>query len=201
MYKYSTIFQWAKYSKSSNCNWLQHAGFYKSSCIPENTQEKRATTVIYMWNLPRWLSGKESACQCRRCKEKRVLSLGQEDLLEQEMVTHSSIPTWKNTDRRLVGYSPWGCRVRHDWVIERTHTHIMSMYVCLGTCASHKVEEENLNSKFQHDHPFKLDHVFNLICSFNSWAGKIPRRRECHLTLDFLPGEPYGQRSIIGCIP
>ena len=46
--------------------------------------------------LPRWLSDKESTCQCRRHKRPRVQSLGLEDLLEKEMTTHSSIFVWKN---------------------------------------------------------------------------------------------------------
>ena len=41
--------------------------------------------------LPRWLSGKESACQCRRW----VRSLGQEDPLGEKMPTNSSITAWK----------------------------------------------------------------------------------------------------------
>ena len=36
--------------------------------------------------LPRWLSGKESACQCRR-QETQVQVLGQEDPLEDEVAT------------------------------------------------------------------------------------------------------------------
>ena len=28
----------------------------------------RATELSVLWGLPRWLSGKESACQCRRCE-------------------------------------------------------------------------------------------------------------------------------------
>ena len=44
-----------------------------------------------------------------------VQFLGQEDPLEEEMATHSSILAWKfRGQRRLVGYSPWGCRVEHD---------------------------------------------------------------------------------------
>ena len=39
--------------------------------------------------FPGGTSGKEPACQCRR--HKRVLSLGQEDRLEEGMATHSSI--------------------------------------------------------------------------------------------------------------
>ena len=44
-----------------------------------------------------------------------VQSLGQEDLWEEEMATHSSILAWTeepggllNGQRSLVGYSPWG---------------------------------------------------------------------------------------------
>ena len=38
-----------------------------------------------------------------------VQSLGQEDLLEEEMATHSSIlPGESHGQRSLVGYSPWG---------------------------------------------------------------------------------------------
>ena len=40
-----------------------------------------------------------------------VQSLGWEDLLELEMVTHSSIlPEKFPGERRLVSYSPWGCK-------------------------------------------------------------------------------------------
>ena len=52
---------------------------------------------IFRWDsfrLPKWLSAKESACQCRREKT-RVRSLGWEDPLEEEMATHSSILAWK----------------------------------------------------------------------------------------------------------
>ena len=44
-------------------------------------------------------------------QETQVQSLGQEDLLEREMATHSSILAWTIPRRRsLVGYSPWGCK-------------------------------------------------------------------------------------------
>ena len=39
-----------------------------------------------------------------------VQSLGQEDPLEEGMVTHSSILAWQNS---LVGYSPWGHEESH----------------------------------------------------------------------------------------
>ena len=36
---------------------------------------------------------------------------------------------------------------------------------------------------------------------FDFWVGKIPWRRECQLTLVFLPGESCGQRSLAGYSP
>ena len=44
--------------------------------------------------LPRWLSVKESACN-EGIEERQVQSLGQEDPLEEGMVTHSSILAWR----------------------------------------------------------------------------------------------------------
>ena len=62
-----------------------------------------------------WLSGKESACQYGRC---RFTSLGQEDPLEEEMATHSSILAWEIPwTESLVGWSLWGRkRVGHELV-------------------------------------------------------------------------------------
>ena len=40
--------------------------------------------------------------------ETELQSLGQEDTLEKEMATHSSILAWEiHGQRSLVGYSPW----------------------------------------------------------------------------------------------
>ena len=64
--------------------------------------------------FPRWLSGKESTCQCRAAGS----ILGQEDPLEKEMANHSSVHAWGvHCQRRLVGYSLW-CRkgVEHNLV-------------------------------------------------------------------------------------
>ena len=44
-------------------------------------------------------------------QETWVQSLDQEDPLEEEMATHSSILPWKSHGQRsLVGYNPWGHR-------------------------------------------------------------------------------------------
>ena len=49
---------------------------------------------VYL-GLPRWLSGKESTCHCRRCRRYGFDSWAGKIPLEEEMTTHSSIITWK----------------------------------------------------------------------------------------------------------
>ena len=62
------------------------------------------------------LSGKESACNTGD-QETRVWSLGWEDLLEEEMATHSSILAWEISWAEESGslQSMESERVRHDW--------------------------------------------------------------------------------------
>ena len=44
-------------------------------------------------------------------EETWVQSLDQEDLLEEDMATHSNILSWESyRQRSLVGYNPWGCK-------------------------------------------------------------------------------------------
>ena len=57
--------------------------------------------------IPRWLSGKESACQAGDS----VGSRDPEDSLEEGMTTHSPILTWEiPQSRSLSDYSPQGCK-------------------------------------------------------------------------------------------
>ena len=44
--------------------------------------------------FPRWLSGKRIHLWMQEIQETQVPSLGQEDPLEEEMATHSSILAW-----------------------------------------------------------------------------------------------------------
>ena len=39
---------------------------------------------------------------------------------------------------------------------------------------------------------------FKLVLGFDPWVGKIPWRRAGHPTPVLLPGEPQGQRSLVG---
>ena len=109
----------------------------------------------HVLGFPGGISGKETACQCRR-HETQVWSLGQENPLEKEMATHSSTLAWR---------IPWAeepgglqCmgsqRFRHDssdLACTQTRTHI-SVYSLLymkkvGTCIYIKVKSQ------RNDHP------------------------------------------------
>ena len=50
----------------------------------------------------------------RETQEAQVQSLGPEDPLEKEMVTHSSLLGESHGQRSLTGCSPWGYRVGRD---------------------------------------------------------------------------------------
>ena len=86
--------------------------------------------------LPRWCSGQESACPCRRCGFNPWL---EKIPLEEEMAAHSSILAWKIPWREEPGGLPsmGSQRVRHDWATEPTHSlhHLSGTYV---TSSAHR---------------------------------------------------------------
>ena len=53
-------------------------------------------------------------------RETQIRPLGWEDPLEKGMATHSSILAWKNPQKTLEGYSPWGCK-ESDTAEQLTH--------------------------------------------------------------------------------
>ena len=79
---------------------------------------------IYLFiGLPRWLNGKESTCQFRRCR----FNLWVEKIpLEKEMATHSSILVckilWTEEPGKL--QSMKSQRVRHNLVTKQQHLYI-----------------------------------------------------------------------------
>ena len=61
--------------------------------------------------LPRWLSGKELACQFRRCKRCGFDPwVGKIPWSRKWQPTPVFLPGKFHGQRRLVGYSPWGCK-------------------------------------------------------------------------------------------
>ena len=70
--------------------------------------------------IPRWLCGKESTCQRRnhRC----VWSLGQKDLLEEEIATHSSILAWRSPWTEETRAIVHGVEKDQTWLRDWAHT-------------------------------------------------------------------------------
>ena len=67
--------------------------------------------------LPRWLSWKNTCLPMQETSETQVRSLGQEDPLEESMVTHFIIPTWRIPWTEKPGrlWFMGSQRFRHDW--------------------------------------------------------------------------------------
>ena len=78
------------------------------------------------YGLPRWLSGKESTCQCRRHRRYRFNPWVGKIPLQEEMTTHSNILAWKIpwTEEPGGPQSMGSHRVGHDLEIEHPYTRI-----------------------------------------------------------------------------
>ena len=61
---------------------------------------------VFALGSPGGASGKEHACQCRRCKRLGFDPWVRNHALEEGMATYPSILAWRIP---LAGYSPWGC--------------------------------------------------------------------------------------------
>ena len=63
-------------------------------------------------------------------QETQFQSVGQEDPLEKEMATHSSIFAWAMDRGSLVGYSLWGHKIGHNFhALEKemaTHSSVLA---------------------------------------------------------------------------
>ena len=75
-------------------SWSGDVAQWQSTCFACMRPRVQSPASPY-FGLPTWLSGKESACQCRGCTRCRFDLLAQEDPLEQETATHSIILIWK----------------------------------------------------------------------------------------------------------
>ena len=63
------------------------------------------TSLVIQW-LPRWLSGKEYVCQCRRCRFSPLV--GKIPWRRKWQPTLVFLPGQSHGQRSLVDYSPWG---------------------------------------------------------------------------------------------
>ena len=113
----------------SGVNFLDEAFCY-SIYFRWANKTKRLIVMISksILELPRWLGGKESTCQCR------ILGLdpwvGKIPWRRKWQPTPVFLPGKSSGQRSLVGYSPWGHkgsmgsqRVRYDWATELQQQH------------------------------------------------------------------------------
>ena len=73
-----------------------------------------------LW-LPRWLSGKELACQCRRHRFDPWI--GKIPWRREWQPTPAFVPGKFHRQRSLADYSPWGCKELDTTEYTHTHTH------------------------------------------------------------------------------
>ena len=65
----------------------------------------------YFWGFPGGASGKESACQCRRCKRGGFNPWVRKIPWRRKwQPTPVFLPGKSHGQRSLAGYSPWGCK-------------------------------------------------------------------------------------------
>ena len=76
---------------------LPSMGSHKSDLAAAAAAVDYITSLSYNtgYRLPKWLSSKESACQCRRHRRCGFNSWVEKIPLEKEMATHSSILAWR----------------------------------------------------------------------------------------------------------
>ena len=99
---------------------------------------------------PRWRSGKECTCQCRRCRFNPWV--GKIPWRREWQPTPVFLPGECHGQRSMVGYSPWGYK-ESDMTEQVTHTSNWQHSGKESTCQCRR-------------------------CRFNPWVRKIPWRRK-----------------------
>ena len=73
-----------------------------------------STAANQALGFPGEASGKEPSCQCERQRGRINLCIGKIPWMKVWQPTPGFLPGESRGQRSLMGYSPWGCRVRHD---------------------------------------------------------------------------------------
>ena len=81
--------------------------------------------ICHISGLPRWRTGKEYACQCRRPKRPGFYPwVGKIPWRRTWQPIPVFLPGKFHGQRSLVGYSPWGCKESDTTEHKHPHTHI-----------------------------------------------------------------------------
>ena len=97
-------------------------------------KERGNSAICKQWNTIQgtecswWLSGKESTCQCRKRKRLGFDPWVRKIPWRRKWQPISVfLPGKSHGQRNLVGYSPWDCKIRHDWVSEHRGIHMQGV--------------------------------------------------------------------------
>ena len=108
-----------------------------SPVFPENPRSELSTHLVpsvstgatcslqgykQVWGLPRWLSGKESPCQCRRWKHVFEPWVRKIPWRRKWQSTPVFLPGESHGQRSLMGYGPWGPKESDTTEHLSTHT-------------------------------------------------------------------------------
>ena len=112
--------------------WNMHDQLYSwqhlKGCFQEDPtlrKKKNYPLSICLSGLPRWLSGKESPCQCRR-HERHGCNPWVEKIpwRRKWQATPVFLPGQFHGQRSQAGHCPWGCK-KSDMTDTQTHTHTL----------------------------------------------------------------------------
>ena len=102
-------------------------------------------------------------------QETRVWSLDWEDSMEKEMTTQSSILAWEiHGQRILVGYSPRGCKARHDCATKQQSVNNTNSFLSFSSYnpSSARQRAEVQISKLK-------SHVVSPACDYEGWGSTV----------------------------
>ena len=163
--------------------------------------------------LPRWLSGKESAFECRRHKRCRLDPWVRKILWSRKwQPSPVLLPVIIYEHRSMAGYSPW---VAKSWIYEHSCMH-MSLYLqhllrklIVSFCSVHwkcvyisRIWKSSLWNVVIKETVLLSPSFSRKVRAKICWH-LAPRcqRRQWHPTPVLLPGKSRGRRSLMGCSP
>ena len=103
---------------------------------PRSTERMHVQHLAQSIGLPRWFSGKESTCRCRRHRRCKFDSwIGKIPCRREWQPTPVFLPGKSHGQRSLAGYSPWGRKesdmTEHAHPHTHTHTHTLPIFSLL----------------------------------------------------------------------
>ena len=126
-----------------------------SSCLCRSFTYTKHSNMNIRWHvlfiiIPRWFSGEESSCLCRRHHSQGFDPwVGKIPWRRSWQPTPVSLPGESQGPRSLVGYSPWGCKE-----LDRTE-HALTLILSLED-ANSLSEPSTLTARLQCEHQLSL---------------------------------------------